>query len=76
MALATGDYRQKNCSVLSAGAVLITFPHFRLRMRIPARRLLVGQECPTCLLGSDQAQFPDVRLYDSCRASSAVIDGN
>jgi hypothetical protein len=45
-------------------------------MGILARRLFVGQECPTYVLGADQAGYPDVRLYDSCRASSAVIDGN
>ena len=45
-------------------------------MGILARRLFVGQECPTDVLGADQAQYPDVRLYDSWRASSVVIGGN
>ena len=45
-------------------------------MGILARRLFVGQECPTYVLGADQAQYPDERLYHPYCRSSAVIDGN
>ena len=55
MALATGDCHQKTLSLPPAGAVLITFAYFRRRLGILARRWIVGQECPTYVLGADRA---------------------